>query len=47
MKICIIYPSETGNTRQAAHSIASAFNAYLIEVCDTTSHSRLTLYCTV
>jgi flavodoxin len=44
MKICIIYHSETGNTRHVAQHIASAFDAYLIEVCDTASYSRLTRF---
>jgi len=44
MKICIIYHSETGNTRHVAKHIASAFDAYLIEVCDTASYSRLTRF---
>ena len=41
MKICIIYHSETGNTRHVAQHIASAFDAHLIEVSDTASYSRL------
>jgi flavodoxin len=44
MKICIIYHSETGNTRHVAQHIASAFDAHLIEVCDTASCSRLTRF---
>ena len=44
MKICSIYQCETGNTPQVAYSIASAFNAHLIKVCDTTSYSRLTRF---
>ena len=44
MKICIIYHSETGNTRHVARHIASAFDAHLIEVCDTASYSRLTRF---
>jgi flavodoxin len=44
MKICIIYHSETGNTRHVARQIASAFDAHLIEVCDTASYSRLTRF---
>ena len=41
MKICIIYHSETGNTRHVAQHIASAFDAQLIEVTDTVSYNRL------
>lgn len=44
MKICIIYHSETGNTRHVARHIASAFDAHLIEVRDTASYSRLTRF---
>jgi flavodoxin len=44
MKICIIYHSETGNTRHVAQHIASAFDARLIEVSDTASYSRLTRF---
>ena len=44
MKICIIYHSETGNTHHVAQHIASAFDACLIEVCDTASCSRLTRF---
>jgi flavodoxin len=44
MKICIIYHSETGNTRHVAQHIASAFDARLIEACDTASYSRLTRF---
>jgi multimeric flavodoxin WrbA len=42
MKICIIYHSETGNTRHVAQHIASAFDSQLIEVTDTQSYNRLT-----
>lgn len=44
MKICIIYHSETGNTRHVAQHIASAFDAQLIEVCDTASYFNLTRF---
>ena len=44
MKICIIYHSETGNTHHVAQHIASAFDAHLIEVCDTASYSWLTRF---
>jgi len=42
MKICIIYHSETGNTRHVALHIASVFDAKLIEVIDTASYFQLT-----
>ena len=42
MKICIIYHSETGNTRHVAQYIASVFDAKLIEVIDTASYFQLT-----
>src|SRR5512137_118029 len=44
MKICIIYHSDTGNTRHVAQHIASAFDAQLIEVTDTVSYNRLTRF---
>ena len=44
MKLCIIYHSETGNTRHVAQHIASPFNANLIEVCDTASYFQLTRF---
>jgi flavodoxin len=44
MKICIIYHSETGNTRHVAQHIASAFGAQLIEVTDTVSYNRLSRF---
>jgi flavodoxin len=44
MKICILYHSETGNTRHVAQHIASALDARLIEVSDTASYSRLTRF---
>jgi len=44
MKICIIYHSETGNTRHVAQHLASACDAQLIEVGDTASYSRLTRF---
>jgi flavodoxin len=44
MKICIIYHSETGNTRHVAQHIASAFDAQLIEICDTASYFQLTRF---
>ena len=44
MKICIIYHSETGNTRHVAQHLASVVDAKLIEVCEAATHSRLTRF---
>lgn len=44
MKVCIIYHSETGNTRHVAQHIASVFDAKLVEVCEVACHSRLTRF---
>jgi flavodoxin len=44
MNICILYHSETGNTRHVAQHIDSAFDAQLIEVTDTVSYNRLTRF---
>jgi multimeric flavodoxin WrbA len=44
MKACIIYHSETGNTRHIAQHVASACDAQLIEVNDRHLYSRLTRF---
>jgi flavodoxin len=44
MKICIIYHSETGNTRHVAQHIASACDGKLIEVLDKAGYNRLTRF---
>ena len=44
MKICVIYHSETGNTRHVAQHIASRYDAKLVEVCEVTKHSSLTRF---
>ena len=44
MKICIIYHSETGNTRHVAQHIASACDGKLIEVSDKADYNRLTRF---
>jgi len=45
MKVCIIYHSETGNTRHVAQHIASACSAErLIEVLDRAGYNRLTKF---
>ena len=45
MKICIIYHSETGNTRHIAQHIASAtIDSHLVEVTDCVQRSALTRF---
>ncbi len=45
MKICIIYHSETGNTRHVAQHVATACGAErIIEVLDCTNYNRLTRF---
>lgn len=44
MKVCIIYHSETGNTRHVAQHLASKFDTKLVEVCEVAEHSRLTRF---
>ena len=44
MKICIIYHSETGNTRHVAQHLSSAFDSKLVEINDIASHSQLTKF---
>jgi NADPH-dependent FMN reductase. len=45
MKICIIYHSETGNTRHIAQHIASTVpDSRLIEIADRAEHSRVTRF---
>jgi hypothetical protein len=44
MKICIIYHSETGNTRHVAQHLSSAFDSKLVEINDIAPHSRLTRF---
>lgn len=44
MKICIIYHSETGNTRHVAQHLSSAFDSKLVEINDVASHSQLTRF---
>jgi flavodoxin len=45
MKICIIYHSETGNTRHIAQHIASAtVDSHLVEVTDCVQRSALTRF---
>lgn len=42
MNVCIIYHSETGNTRHVAQHIAEACRGKLVEVLDKTSYNRIT-----
>ncbi|WP_321505247.1 flavodoxin [uncultured Methanoregula sp.] len=44
MKICIIYHSETGNTRHVAQHLASACDGKLIDITDKASYHRLTRF---
>ncbi|MDP2798083.1 MAG: NAD(P)H-dependent oxidoreductase [Methanoregula sp.] len=44
MKICIIYHSETGNTRHVAQHLSSAFDSQLVEINDVAPHLRLTKF---
>jgi len=41
MKICIIYHSESGNTRHVAQHLASACDAHLVEITDKTLCMKL------
>jgi flavodoxin len=44
MKICIIYHSETGNTRHVAQHLSSAFESKLVEINDVAPYSRFTRF---
>ena len=44
MKICIIYHSETGNTRHVAQHLSFAFDSKLVEINDIEPYSRLTRF---
>jgi flavodoxin len=44
MSICIVYHSETGNTRRVAEAVARATGAVLIPVKDLANYSRITMY---
>ncbi len=46
MKVCIIYHSESGNTRHVAQHLAAACDARLVEVTDTAGYNRLTRFVT-
>jgi flavodoxin len=44
MKICIIYHSETGNTRHVAQHLSLAFDSKLVEINDIAPHAQLTRF---
>jgi flavodoxin len=44
MSVCIIYHSETGNTKKVAEAVAKATGAVLIPVKDTAGYSKITMY---
>lgn len=44
MKICIIYHSETGNTRHVAQHLSSEFDTKLVEINDVAPHLQLTKF---
>jgi flavodoxin len=46
MSVCIVYHSETGNTKKVAESVAKAIGAVLIPVRDTANYSRIGRYLT-
>jgi flavodoxin len=43
-KICIIYHSESGNTRHVAQHLATACDAHLVEISDQTPYLKLTRF---
>ena len=47
MKTCIIYHSETGNTRHVAQHLAAACDGKLVEVSDTRNTPALPVPCLV
>jgi len=44
MSVCIIYHSETGNTRKVAEAVAKATGATLIPVRDLAGYTKVTMY---
>ncbi|MCK9581751.1 MAG: NAD(P)H-dependent oxidoreductase [Methanoregula sp.] len=44
MKICIIYHSESGNTRHVAQHLATACDGKLIGISDTANYNRFTRF---
>ncbi|MDD1662097.1 MAG: NAD(P)H-dependent oxidoreductase [Methanomicrobiales archaeon] len=44
MSVCIVYHSETGNTKKVAETVAKATGATLIPVKDLANYNRITMY---
>jgi len=44
MSVCIVYHSETGNTKKVAEAVAKATGAVLVPVRDTAGYSKITMY---
>ena len=44
MKICIIYHSESGNTRHIAQHLSSVFDSKLVEINEVATHLKLTKF---
>jgi len=44
MSVCIIYHSETGNTRTVAERLAAATGGALVEIKDLAGYSKLSMY---
>ena len=44
MSVCIVYHSETGNTKKVAEYVAKAAGATLIPVRDLAGYNRVTMY---
>ena len=44
MSVCIVYHSETGNTRKVAEAVAKATGAALIPVRDLAGYNKVTMY---
>ena len=44
MSVCIVYHSETGNTKKVAEYVAKATGATLIPVRDCAGYNKITLY---
>ena len=44
MSVCIVYHSETGNTKKVAEHVAKATSATLIPVRDLAGYNKITMY---
>jgi flavodoxin len=44
MSVCIVYHSETGNTKKVAEAVAKATGATLIPVRDSAGYNKITMY---